>query len=88
MSFIKVKFNTLLLVGKIVAKDLAQCDKFFMVCILATMSSNIAYVQVQILLSLTIPTLQAVFSCFLRVTFVPLIGVIVGDSFTLVSSHV
>ena len=62
MASIKAKFNSLLPAGKTVAEDLAQRDKFFMVCTLATISPELAPVRDQILASPTIPTMGSVFS--------------------------
>ena len=88
MSSIKAEFNTLLPVGKTAAEDLAQRDKFFMVCTLAAMSPDLASVRDQILASPTIPTLQEVFSRLLRVTSISPPGASVRDSSALASSHV
>ena len=61
MSSIKCEFNSLLPVDKIVTEDLAQWDKFFMVCIIATTGLDLAFVCDQILSSPSIPTLDEVF---------------------------
>ncbi|KAJ1417527.1 gag-polypeptide of LTR copia-type [Sesbania bispinosa] len=71
MSSIKAEYNALLPAGKTVVEDLAQRDKFFMVCILAILNTDLASMRDQILASPGIPTLDEVFSRLLRVAYIP-----------------
>ena len=45
MASIKVEFNSLLLASKTATEDLDQWDKFFMVCIIATIGPELAPVH-------------------------------------------
>ncbi|KAL5187682.1 Copper-transporting ATPase PAA1, chloroplastic [Glycine soja] len=84
----QTKFNALPPVGKIATEDLAQRDKFFMVCTLDALSPNHAFVREQSLASLSIPTLDLdeVFSRLLRVTSILHSSLVKPNSSTLVST--
>ena len=68
---LKAEYNSLLPPGQSLQDDLAQRDKFFMVCILATLGPDLSSVRDQILASPTIPTMDEVFSRLLRVSSIP-----------------
>ena len=78
MASIKVKFNSLLPAGKTAAEDLAQRDKFFIVCTVAAIGSELAPVRDQILASPTVPTMDEVYSRLLRVSSVPIVQLFCG----------
>ena len=69
MASIKAEFNLLLPASKIATIDLAQRDKFFIICILATIGPELAPVHDQLLSNPTVPTLDEVHSrllpCFI-----------------------
>ncbi|XP_052183785.1 uncharacterized protein LOC127795872 [Diospyros lotus] len=73
MTSINAEFNSLLPAGKIAAEDLAQRDKFFMVCTLAAIGPELAPVRDQILASPIVPTMDEVYSRLLRVSYVPMV---------------
>ncbi|KAJ1404347.1 gag-polypeptide of LTR copia-type [Sesbania bispinosa] len=89
MSSIKAEYNALLPTGKTVAEDLAQRDKFFMVCTLAILNTDLVSVRDQILASPSIPTLDEVFSRLLRVASIPPSGLIPNahDTSALISTN-
>ena len=68
---IKAEYNSLLPPGQSLENDLAQRDRFFMVCILATLGSDLAPVRDQILASPNIPSMDEVSSRLLRVSSIP-----------------
>jgi len=55
MASIKAEFNSLLPAGKTATEDLAQRDKFFIVCTLVAIGPKLAPVRDQILASPTVP---------------------------------
>ena len=72
---------------KSVAEELARRDKFFIVCILATLGLDLSHVRDQLLSSPTIHTLNEVYSQLLHVSSVPMtIGINSVESFVLVSN--
>ncbi|KAJ1398914.1 hypothetical protein SESBI_30709 [Sesbania bispinosa] len=89
MSSIKAEYNALLPAGKTAAEDLAQRDKFFMVCTLAILNTDLVSVRDQILASPSIPTLDEVFSRLLRVASIPPYGPIPNahDTLALISTN-
>ncbi|KAJ1417938.1 hypothetical protein SESBI_16203 [Sesbania bispinosa] len=89
MSSIKAEYNALLPAGKTAAEDLAQRDKFFMVCTLAILNTDLVSVRDQILASPSIPTLDEVFSRLLRVASIPPSGPIPNahDTSALISTN-
>ena len=68
---IRAEYNSLLPPGQTLKDDLAQRDRFSMVCILATLGPDHAPVRDQILTSPTIPSMDEVFSRLLRVSSIP-----------------
>ena len=70
MASIKAEFNSILFVGKTAAKDLAQRDKFFMVCTLAAIGPELAPVHDQILARPTVPIMDEVYSRLLWISSV------------------
>ncbi|KAJ1413325.1 hypothetical protein SESBI_19710 [Sesbania bispinosa] len=89
MSSIKAEYNAFLPAGKTAAEDLAQRDKFFMVCTLAILNTDLVSVRDQILASPSIPTLDEVFSRLLRVASIPPSGPIPNahDTSALISTN-
>lgn len=71
MASIKVEYNSLLLAGKTATEDLAQRDKFFIVCILVAIGPELAPVHDQILANPTVPMMDDVYSHLLLVSSVP-----------------
>ena len=69
MSSIKVKFNSMLPIGKSTAEELAQHDKFFIVCILAALGPDLGHVHNQLLSSSTAPTMKFILDSFVFLLF-------------------
>ena len=68
---LKAEYNSLLPPGQSLQDDLAQRDKFFMVCILATLGPDLTSIRDQILASPTIPSMDDVFTRLLCTSSIP-----------------